>query len=214
MDAFIIWLSERLQKTLPGKEAQFKMVPPASRVLRLKPIPNPRKSSVLLLLFKRNAQWHTVFIKRPEYNGYHSGQISLPGGKMELADPDLKFTALRETFEEVGVNSNDVSVIGKLSTVQIPISGFIVEPYIGVIAYEPNFIPEPKEVSKIITTEIDLFVAEELKGSFKYSRDDFSFEAPYYKLAGEKLWGATAMMISEFEELLREYLKNGASFKK
>lgn len=208
MDTFIIWLRERLQKKLPGKVAQLKMVPPASRELRLKPMVNPKRSSVLLLLFKRNALWHTVFIKRPEYSGYHSGQISLPGGKMEVGDPDLQFTALRETFEEVGVNSSDVTVIGKLSTVQIPISGFIVEPYIGVIAYEPNFIPEPKEVSKIITTEIDLFVTDDVKDSFNYSSDSISFEAPYYKLAGEKLWGATAMMISEFEELLRECPKN------
>lgn len=202
---FIDWLKERLKTELPGIEYQLKMVPSQSREMRFKPMKNPKQSSVLLLLFKKDGAWHTVFIKRTEYKGMHSGQISLPGGKQEDCDENLAATALRETFEEVGVNPEDVRVLGKLSTVQIPVSGFIVEPYVGYISYEPEFKPDIIEVQEIIISQIELFLRAEVKGEFTYKRDEFSIKAPYYNLLGEKLWGATAMMISEFEELCREY---------
>ncbi|MFB6316959.1 NUDIX hydrolase [Saccharicrinis sp. FJH54] len=205
MVGFPEWLAERLKHELPGKEAQLKMVPPASRTNRFEPMLNPVLSGVLLLLFKKGEKWQTVFIKRPVYNGAHSGQISLPGGKKEEADKDLSATALRETFEEVGVNPDDVQLLGKLTTVQIPVSGFIVEPYVGYIGYEPIFIPDPGEVKEVITAELSLFTDPDIRDVFTFVRGTFSIEAPYYKLHGEKLWGATAMMISEFEEIWREY---------
>ena len=205
MNAFIDWLEQRLTKPLPGLDAQIKMVPPASLKLRFKPIENPVKSSVLMLLYPQNGDLHTVFIKRPEYNGPHSGQISLPGGKMEPEDPDLKMTALREAEEEIGIIQNDVRILGKLTEVQIPVSGFVVEPYIGFISYRPNFVPEIKEVSRIIETDINFFTKNDNTGIFVFRRDEFKINAPYFKLKGEKLWGATAMMMSEFREILQEY---------
>lgn len=209
-EPFIFWLKSRLKQALPGVEAQVQMVPPASMQSRFEPIKNPVLSSVLLLLFKKDGVWNTVLIKRPEYNGHHSGQISLPGGKAEQGDADLIATALRETYEEIGVEPTDVEIVGKLSSVQIPVSGFLVEPYIGVVNYTPVFLPDPKEVSKIITTDIWYFVKQDIRDVFTYKRGSFCIDAPYFKLNGEKLWGATAMMFCEFGVLLNEYKNLGA----
>lgn len=211
MEGFTHWLEERLKYELPGQRAQLKMVPPLNRKNRFEPMENPVFSSVLLLLFQKDTKWTTVFIKRPEYNGAHSGQISLPGGKMEKEDADLSVTALRETFEEIGVNPADIKILGKLTTVQIPVSGFIVEPYVGFISYEPVFIPEPCEVKKVITADLNIFTDPDIKGVFTFVRGTYSIEAPYYNLHGEKLWGATAMMISEFEEIWIEYIEKNTT---
>lgn len=207
---FIAWLKERLKQDLPGRDSQLKMVPPEGLNLRFKPMENPVLSGVLLLLYKKEGHWKTVFTKRPEYNGHHSGQISLPGGKMEKQDTDLSATALRETFEEVGLTPADIQILGKLTTVQIPVSGFVVEPYVGYLAYEPLFVPDSKEVSKVIEADVKNFTEHGIKGMFKFERGSFAMDAPFYDLEGEKLWGATAMMISEFEVLLREFLKNNS----
>ncbi|MFC0876539.1 NUDIX hydrolase [Saccharicrinis sp. FJH2] len=211
MMAFPDWLHERLKEELPGQEAQLKMVPPSGRSNRFQPMDYPVMSGVLLLLFKKNGNWNTVFIKRTDYDGVHSGQISLPGGKKEKEDADLSVTALRETFEEVGVNPTDVRILGKLTTVQIPVSGFVVEPYVGFIGYEPVFIPDPGEVKEVITADLGLFTDPGKKDVFTFVKGTFSIEAPFYDLHGEKLWGATAMMISEFEEIWREYCEKGTT---
>jgi 8-oxo-dGTP pyrophosphatase MutT (NUDIX family) len=108
-DDFIKLLESKLGKDLPGDLSHQKMMsysrPTAAEAFNHK-IP-PRKSGVLLLLYPKGDEMHTVFIKRPSYKGVHSAQISFPGGRHEPEDSDLEETALREAEEEVGVKRKD-----------------------------------------------------------------------------------------------------------
>lgn len=198
-------LKTRLKDQLPGHIAQVKMAPSKrEKGLDCYDIENSRASAVLILIYPDNNELHTVFIKRPDYNGPHSGQISLPGGKYEDFDSTLQDTALRETFEEVGINPITVTTIGQLSQLYIPHSNYLVTPYVGYCTEYPNFIPDTYEVDRIITTSIAHLLERKNRKEFIFrnSRNE-DIIAPYFDLHGEKLWGATAMIMSEFLEVLK-----------
>jgi 8-oxo-dGTP pyrophosphatase MutT (NUDIX family) len=206
MEGLIDWLRNRLTMSLPGESEQLKMISPEAARLRMQPMNNPKLSSVLLLLIPNSqSAWSTYFIKRPVYNGPHSGQISLPGGKMEPCDATLQQTALRETSEELGFATGDIEILGCLSSVQIPISGYLVHPFVGYLSYEPKLKPDLTEVEMVLKADIRFLLDESMKHNYEFSRGDLQFSTPAYNLLGEKLWGATAMMMSEFEALLREF---------
>lgn len=191
---------------LPGFQAQAKMSPPMRQqftqadILRL----NAKKSAVLILLYEKNLQTHIVFTQRQEYNGAHSGQISFPGGKMDDTDPDLQFTALRETWEEVGVQVPKESVIGELSFLYVPPSNFVIYPYIAHLEEVPRFIPEEKEVKRIIELPIQDLINPNNQQAYRYhnKRLNIEFESPSYLVGGNTIWGATAMILSELLTIL------------
>ena len=141
---------------------------------------------------------------RPTYEGIHSGQISLPGGKYELTDSDLSVTALREAQEEIGVDSKKVRLIGRLSELYIPPSNYIVQPFVGVLETEPAFTPDPKEVERIIEIRLEDLLDEKNKRKKRILlRTGTSILAPCYIIDGNTIWGATAMILSEFREIAR-----------
>src|ERR1019366_5359636 len=149
---FIEQLKIRLQQPLPGEDVQYLMAP-ISRLKNKYLSPenyNPKKSAVLILLFPHHELIKTVFIERPIYNGVHSGQVAFPGGKFEDADKDLQQTALRETYEEIGVDPDKIKIIGQLTDVYINPSNFLVSPFVGYINEHPDFIVNAREVQKII----------------------------------------------------------------
>lgn len=194
-------LREELKKDLPGHEAQYRMAPGLR--IRFKPTTRVKKAAVLLLLYPHKESLCTVFIKRPDYPGIHGGQISLPGGKMEENDLDFTFTALRETEEEIGIKMKEVEILGFLSPLFIPVSNVLVSPVIGFIAEKPVFRPQPGEVEGLIETAIDEFLKPEVvQDKIKIIRLTRAI-VPYYNINGHHIWGATAMIISEFTELLR-----------
>lgn len=123
---FIEKLKQELQKPLPGEEAQYRMAPSYRPRLTKEEVfaNNPRVSGVLLLLFEKNNELHIAFTQRKQYEGVHSGQMSFPGGKKDVTDLDLRETALRETFEEIGIERNKIEIIGSLSELYIPPSNF------------------------------------------------------------------------------------------
>jgi 8-oxo-dGTP pyrophosphatase MutT (NUDIX family) len=138
---FINNLKTNLQKPLPGEEAQFEM----AHINREKladlyfDYKNYRPSAVLILLYPNEQQQISVLlIERMTYDGHHSGQIAFPGGKAEPTDTDLQATALREFFEETGADITP-SVIGKLTPVYIPVSKFMVQPFVSYVEKKPNF---------------------------------------------------------------------------
>lgn len=207
---FIEQLKTRLQQPLPGEEAQYRMAP-ISRLQNkfISPdIYNPKKSAVLILLFPDHTHIKTVFIERPVYEGVHSGQVAFPGGKFEESDTDLKQTALRETFEEIGVSPDKITIIGQLTDLYINPSNFLVSPFIGYLNEPPDFIIDPREVQKIVT--YDLFdlnndtIRSEKEITFS---GGFTLKTPYYDIEGLTVWGATAMMISELNALVEESRK-------
>ncbi|MEN8120109.1 MAG: CoA pyrophosphatase [Bacteroidota bacterium] len=200
-------IRNEFQKPLPGLLYQAKMAP----VTRLNDYnPNPpgaRKGGVLLLLYFENNKLYITFIKRAEDGGVHSGQISFPGGKYEPEDKSLIQTAKRETFEEIGVSGTQVEIIGNLSTLYIPVSNYIVHPAVGFTKSVPQFIPNETEVKKIIVIPLEQFLSENNIHAGEIIVRKHKVKTPFYKMNEYKIWGATAMIMSEFTEIVKRSKK-------
>tara|TARA_R110002012_G_scaffold320402_2_gene543915 strand:+ start:26529 stop:27170 length:642 start_codon:yes stop_codon:yes gene_type:complete len=207
--------SKRISKIknlpLPGVDSHHKMTP-LFRVKQLQEIENlsknPKKAAVLSLFYPNNHQnTNLLLILRKTYKGVHSNQIGFPGGKVEKEDKDLLHTALRETHEEVGVPPADVEVIKSLTQIYIPPSNFEVYPYIGICRSPSGFILQKSEVEALIEVSLADFMDDKLVFTKKLSTSYAeSVEVPAFKLNGYTVWGATAMMLSEVKELLKQVL--------
>lgn len=198
-------ISQNLLSRLPGEKAHTKLSPPHRLVpseRELKEL-NPKIAAVLALIFPENGQYKTVFIKRQEYKGVHSGQISFPGGKHDEFDESLSDTALRETEEEIGVSKNNIQLLGPLSKLYIPPSNFLVHPFIGYADKTPNFIPSEKEVSEIITVDLQKFNEKSVLQTTKINVGKHDIRCPCFNIDNNIIWGATAMIVSEIIEISR-----------
>lgn len=203
-DNFINELQHRLSLPLPGKEIQDRMAPSSRLNLSGLWSPfRPKKSAVLILVFPVNGIPNTVFIERASYDGKHSGEISLPGGKTEKTDNDIVGTALRESEEEIGIKSEDVRILGNLTPLYVPVSNFCIQPVVGAMGYMPEFVPDPAEAKDIIVISIDDLLNPVNKQSEELKIITFKITAPYYNAHGHHIWGATAMIMSEFLEVIK-----------
>lgn len=205
-ESFIELLRKRLKEPLPGREAQIKMAPKPidERRFRENPIRPPRLGGVMVLLYPDVQGIHIPLMKRPEYDGAHSGQVSFPGGKLENVDTDLIDTALRETHEEIGVPKEQIEVLGNLSELFIIASNFKVLPTVGVVREKPNFIPDPIEVADVVPMAIDALNDYSIRRVKEMRFPPYTIFSPYFDVSGEVVWGATAMMLSELAEIVRE----------
>lgn len=148
-----------------------------------------------------------ILILRKTYKGVHSNQVGFPGGRLEIFDKNLEHTALRETEEEVGIPQEEVEIVKKLTKLYIPPSNFWVHPYVGLIEKTPNLVPQKSEVEKILEINIDELLNEKSLIKQKLSTSYASnIEVPAFSLSGHVVWGATAMMLSELKDLLKEVL--------
>lgn len=189
-----------------GLTAQFKLAPK----LRLKyskeiiDSKNPKKAAVLVLFYpNKNGETCFLLTLRASYNGTHSAQISFPGGKFDPADKSLKNTALREAHEEVGIRTNDISIIKQMTDVYIPPSNFLVSPFLGILPYMPIFTTN-HEVAEIINVSLAEFLDDAAVSSTILSTSYAeNLSVPCFKLNNYTVWGATAMMLSEIKELLK-----------
>lgn len=205
---FAIFLQEALSKPLPGKKAHLEMLPEemSSRIL-IQPNKSARLSSVLLAIYPDKDIPHVLFIKRQEYNGAHSGQISFPGGKKEEYDSTLWHTALRESAEEINLDPSQVQQAGKLTDMYVERSNHIVYPYVATLPKPKNLIPDSHEVNAIIKASIPFLVHDIKVKHFTLNRNSVDYQMPYYDLHGEVLWGATAMMVREFITIIKPFFK-------
>lgn len=205
-DEFVSQLVDALSRPLPGEEAQYRMAP-AGRATAKQIIHNLdeyRNSSVLVLLYPCDDTIKTVLLKRHDYQGVHSGQVGFPGGKQDEGET-LMQTALREANEEIGLDESDVTVIGQLTRLFIPVSRFMVQPFVAVTSSCPEFIPDPFEVKQLIEVSIDVLLD---KGTIAFDsllqRNGMKIKTPYYAVEGHVVWGATAMIISELTAVLED----------
>lgn len=206
-NAYIGHLKQALNDPLPGREAQL-LMEPISRRLELrkqKNSPKARQSAVLILLYPKDKKICIAMIKRPIYEGVHSGQIAFPGGKKEEDDIDLIQTALRETEEEIGVTQNSITVIGQLTQLYIPPSNFIVQPVVAYTNTAPKFILEETEVDDMLEIDIEDFInPKSIMHKNVLSRNNIRLSVICYFIQNKIIWGASAMILSEFIEVLKK----------
>lgn len=191
---------------LGGLNEQFRLAPS----LRLKydvdkiKASNPRKAAVLGLFYPNKKEETTfLLIERASYKGTHSAQISFPGGKKDASDRSLQETALRETFEEVGVVPKSIKIIRELTDVYIPPSNFLATPFIAFVEKKPEFIINYEVKNTIEVLLEDLLNESSLTTVNLTTSYMENTNVPCFKLNGYVVWGATAMILSEIKELLK-----------
>jgi len=200
-------LTDALKKELPGARAHNLMLPTAREDSFRFPVFEvpPQKSAVLFLFYLDEESIKFPLIQRPTYDGAHSGQIGLPGGKQEKTDADLIQTALREAREEIGIEPNLVEIVGCLSNLHIAVSNFVVTPVIGFVEKKPDYSIDPVEVESLIETDLScLFHPSHRKQGTVLARGKFKIQTPYFDIDNKIVWGATAMMLSELVVILSE----------
>jgi 8-oxo-dGTP pyrophosphatase MutT (NUDIX family) len=196
---------------LPGEGSHLEMAP-LERLLELKRLAHKtktaKKAGVLMLFYPSEEQiTRFVLILRKTYKGVHSAQVGFPGGRYEESDRSFEFTALRETEEEVGVPTKDVTVIRELTELYIPPSNFFVQPYMGITKRYPNFVPEASEVDAIIEVPLSEFMSDNVRITKTLSTSYAeNIEVPAFELQDHVVWGATAMMLNEARQLLLQTL--------
>ncbi|MFD1615282.1 NUDIX hydrolase [Gelatiniphilus marinus] len=196
---------------LPAEASQFKMVPPFRQELlrqQKKAITKAKQAGVMALFYPNKTKKTTlVLILRKTYNGVHSAQVGFPGGKLEDDDNSLQDAAIRETFEEIGVPIQDIKVVKPLTQVYIPPSNFFVHPFVGISYKTPDFIKQDKEVDSIIEVELQHFLDDKQLVTKKVSTSySVEVEVPAFNLNNYVVWGATAMVLSEIKDLLKQML--------
>ncbi|MEA1784956.1 CoA pyrophosphatase [Arenibacter sp. GZD96] len=210
-DDFYALSSKIKNLPLPGTTAHYKMVPPirmAEMEKALQKGVTPKKAGVMALFYpKEDRQTYLLLMLRKAYNGVHSNQISFPGGKVEPGDIDLLATALRETQEEVGVPQRGVHVVRSLSQVYIPPSNFSVQPYLGLYKKTVPFRIQKEEVAALVEVSLIDFLddGKVIKQNLSTSYAS-NISVPAFHFNGYIVWGATAMMLSEVKELLKQVL--------
>lgn len=201
----------RLNQPLPGREAQYRLAPfyRRSDVDASFDPKDYRLSAVMVLLCSRETgRWFIPLTLRNEYAGTHSAQVSLPGGKYDEADGDLQQTALRECYEEIGL-SEQIEVLGPLTSLHIPVSRFAVHPFVAVLgARDWKYISHEREVKSIIELPLESLLNDDIIQSGDITIGNGSkVQAPYFHFRDHKIWGATAMILSELKQLLQETLE-------
>lgn len=195
-------IKKALAGNLRGIKSHQKMMPPNRRLRaansdkkRLKP------SSVLLLLFIEKNELFVCLIKRPATMKHHAGQIALPGGRIDFGETPLE-TALRETWEEIGITADKIEILGSLSELFVDVSGFLIRPFVGWLNEKPVFKINPAEVEKTL-----LFPLLRFKDQLEETELETisgRLTVPCFHFENEVVWGATAMILSEFYDAMED----------
>lgn len=188
-------------------DAQRLMAPQPRSIRRSTILPGqPRKASVLLLLYPGRDGLHFALTRRAHNpHDVHSGQISLPGGAREDGETPVD-TALRETREEIGVTDDAIELLGALTCLYIPPSDFEVSPYVGYASFHPAWRPGMSEVVEVLEVKLAWLLDDTRKITEDWHFNDRVLRVPWYNFHNHKVWGATAIILSEFEQRLRRVL--------
>lgn len=197
-------IRSRLAEPLPGPEAWTQLSARLDRAFR-PPESGYRDAGVLICLYPVDGVLHLPLMQRPARSGHHSRQISLPGGKHEAdRDASLAETALREANEEMGIRPEDLDILGSLTPLYIPVSGFLVHPLLAHSPRRPDFQLDRNEVDRLIEVSLLDLRHPATRSTTVFRHQGKRIEAPCFRLNGDVIWGATAMILAEFLIILEE----------
>jgi 8-oxo-dGTP pyrophosphatase MutT (NUDIX family) len=187
---------------LPGLEAQRRMAPVPRHGWRPGLLPDEaRPAAALLVLYSVDGIAAFLLTKRSSALPLHRGQVSLPGGAVDRGE-SLEHAALREAREEIGLDPSLVTLLGGLTPMHIPVSGFVLHPFVGTVMSPPVVVMEPREVERVLEVPVSALVDPVRHCRVTRLHDGIEIDMPYFDLDGEHVWGATAMVLAEFAALL------------
>lgn len=202
---FTEFLEVRLAAELPGWQAQLRMAPRVPRLQEPSPqAPRTRDSAVLVLLVPAEEDYELLLTVRSSSLTHHGGQISFPGGRVEPGE-DIPSAAMREAWEEVGLDVKALRHIGMLSPLYVSVSNSMVHPVIGVVPEKPKLVLNPDEVEEIVFAPLSNFASDQYFQLGRWTLGGRDVEVPYWEIHRVPLWGATAMIISELLTVYGEY---------
>ncbi|HLP04809.1 MAG TPA: CoA pyrophosphatase [Paludibacter sp.] len=203
------YIKQKLSGSLPGMDAHLRMAP-ASRARELENVSgkleNARKSAVMMLFFGEAEDLKMIVIRRSNYVGIHAGQIAFPGGRYEEGDGDVQETAYRELEEEIGITRDKIELLGRLTDIYVPPSNFLISIFVGYLEERPLYKIQDREVAEVIEVPLQEFFSPNVVKfkDFYVSSLKAAANAPYFDVTNAEIWGASAMVISELLELLKE----------
>ena len=197
-----------LTQPLPGASAHCLLAPRPRHGWDPGQIPPEAKpSAALILLFPFSGEAYTLLTVRGDHLPQHAGQVSFPGGRLE-PNETVENAALRESHEEVGLDPRQVRLLGKLSPLYIPASGFALFPIIGIADSRPKFLSKTTEVKRILEIPISTLIeSEDLHLGYRLYKND-SYRVPYFNVEDERVWGATAMILGELLTVIGTSLRD------
>ncbi|MGQ9801131.1 MAG: NUDIX hydrolase [Candidatus Saccharicenans sp.] len=205
LDSILEFLPGRLLAEKPGLAAQLRFCPqpPPSNLTYQEVQDACLKAAVLILIYPKDQEPHLVFIHRTGLGNHHQNQISFPGGGSQ-AEESIEQTALREAREELGVATEKITIAGQLTPLYVQPSNYCVFPVVAISREAHNFEPSPCEVAAVIEIPLAHLLDEHNIRCETWSLRGRQVLVPFYQYGEHKIWGATAMILSEFLELLRE----------
>lgn len=200
-------IKKQIQTDLPGSQFQNLMSPIIDND-KYRIAPDDHKVACVMALIhpKNDGQLYITYIKRASSHpdDKHAGQIGFPGGKYEPEDKSMEACALREVEEELGIGQDSIDVLGELTSLYVFASNFLVYSFVGYLDSPPKYIPQIEEVAGVIEVPISHVIQSQYKTNKTIKLDEgISKEVPGYNINGHFLWGATAMITSELEAILR-----------
>ena len=159
-----------------------------------------KKAAVLVCFFKRKGEYYLPLIRRPMHEKNHPGQIALPGGAME-ENETLENTALREAFEEVGIVPDNVEILGKMTPLPVPVSKYVITPFIGITENEPKWNINELEVDELIILKFKDLIDSNNGYYEDWNLNGNMLRVPIFKIMNKDIWGATAAVLSELIDL-------------
>lgn len=164
-----------------------------------------RPAAALLLIYPHDSEWYVPLTVRGSALRHHTGQVSLPGGRLDHPGESVEAAALREANEEIGVAPRDVEIIGRLTAIPVIVSGHLLQPVIGVTAQRPDFTLAAHEVERLIELPVSRLLEPEAiawEERVRMLPPHGVMNVPYFDIDGAHVWGATAMVLAEFIALL------------
>jgi 8-oxo-dGTP pyrophosphatase MutT (NUDIX family) len=168
--------------------------------------PPARPASTLLAIYPDDAGRLVIplTVRHAEMRS-HAGEVSLPGGAVDAADADPEAAALREAWEEIGLEPELVRIVGVLDDVWIPVSNFELRPFVGTVGRRPTLVPHDAEVAAIVELPLDALFDDEVLGTEEFSGRGFTVRAGAYRYGGVRVWGATALTLGMLAHVLDRF---------